>query len=115
MKQIVRESNTMRELGYDINIDTDDKLTDIFQNNFYSCSHKLFLKLGYNPVPGTYVALVEDGTRFVDSLLLKVTASFFTTVPYNHNTNAILGICEVHRDKDKKNIGGRPFAEWVYT
>jgi hypothetical protein len=35
-KQIIRESDIMRTLRYDISVHTDDKLTDIIMNNFYS-------------------------------------------------------------------------------
>ena len=110
-KQIIRESDTMRTLNYDINVHTDDQLTHIIMDNFYSIyqpkdnNPAVFLKLSHTQGKKYYIEKPIGSVYFVDSFLdincICIKFSDYLTEIRNQ-----------HRD-DKKNIANRNFSEWV--
>ena len=109
-KQIVRESNIMKELGYDINNHNDIELTRIIKDKFYSTKNNLFLKLGHVKTPNSNSYVDICGTEYSNSLLNTINSH---RVPVSFNSNRVIKMFETH-ENDMKNIGGRNFKEWVY-
>jgi len=107
-KQIVRESPVMNLFQYDIinDINSDDKITTIIKNNFYSTKNSLCLKLAHVPHPnGPYVDLRPNGRFYSDSL--KRINGY--DVPANWDIDNII----YQHEKDLRNIGKRDFKDWV--
>jgi len=123
-KQIIRESDIMRTLGYDISVHTDDKLTDIIMNNFYSiyqpkCTYPyyshphpgpcppppVFLKLNHTQGTKYYIEKKKNEKSFPDSFL------DINCKPMSY-TDYLQEIIKQHKD-DKKSIADRNFSEWV--
>jgi len=104
MKQLVKESDIMRTLGYDNTLHTDNELNNIIMNNFYSSEtsitpNSLFLKLGAaNNVQ-------KDTTIYSDSLLGRNGNRVLSKVNIN-------SIKRIHKN-DNRNIARRNFSKWV--
>ena len=118
-KQIIKESDTMRTLNYDIKVHTDDQLTHIIMDNFYSIYQPkdnnpgpaVFLKLSHTQGKDYYIEKSKDldertgRVLFADSFL-DINCRRINFSHYLHE------IGKQHRD-DKKSIGDRNFSEWV--
>ena len=110
-KQIIRESDTMKRLGYKIREHTDDDLTKIIKNNFYSVSphpnapNPVFLRLNHTPGTNHYIE-IEKGC-FPESFL------DINCEPFKYFDFSRLKEVEKQHKDDKYKIADRNFSEWV--